>query len=143
MPARSPSSPGWSRMPSPVFAGSSAAPPNADPTRTWRSNFAAPATFLNHVVAPARTFATAALPFAEVKQTASALGITINDLVLAMAAGGLRKLLLRYDGRADQPIIASVPTATDRSPDRVTGNEIGGLPVSLPVHVDDAGERAG
>jgi diacylglycerol O-acyltransferase len=58
-----------------------------------------------------------------------------------MAAGGLRELLLRYDGRADQPILASVPVSTDMSPDRITGNEISGLAVSLPVHVDDPLER--
>jgi diacylglycerol O-acyltransferase len=62
-------------------------------------------------------------------------------MVLAMAAGGLRELLLRYDGRADRPVLASVPVSTDRSPDRVTGNEISGLAVSLPVHIDDPLER--
>ena len=103
--------------------------------------FKLPPTFLNHVVSPGRTFATASLSLAEVKETAKHLGVTFNDIVLAMAAGGLRELLLRYDGRADQPIIASVPVATDRSPDRITGNEISGLPVSLPVHIDDPLER--
>lgn len=33
--------------------------------------------------------------------------------------------------------MASVPVATDKSVDRITGNEISGLPVSLPVHIDD------
>jgi WS/DGAT/MGAT family acyltransferase len=103
--------------------------------------FDAPQTFLNHVVSPQRRFATAALRLPDVKATAKGLGITINDLVLATAAGGLRKLLLAYDGHADHPLIASVPTATDKS-DRITGNEISGLMISLPVHVADATERA-
>jgi diacylglycerol O-acyltransferase / wax synthase len=103
--------------------------------------FDAPPTFLNHVVSPQRRFATAALRLADVKATAKALGITLNDLILATAAGGLRDLLLRYDGKADRPIIASVPTATDKS-ERVTGNEISGLSISLPVHVADPAERA-
>lgn len=103
--------------------------------------FDAPPTFLNHVVSPQRRFASVTLPLADVKATATALGVTINDLVLAIAAGGLRKLLLDYDGKADRPIIASVPTATDKS-NRVTGNELSGLSVSLPVHVADPAERA-
>jgi WS/DGAT/MGAT family acyltransferase len=103
--------------------------------------FGAPQTFLNHVVSPQRRFASATLPLAEVNATATQLGITLNDVVLATAAGGLRKLLLDYDGNADRPIIASVPTATDKS-DRVTGNEISGLSVSLPVHIADPAERA-
>lgn len=101
----------------------------------------APPTFLNHVVSPVRTFATAAVSLADVKGTAKHLGVTFNDIVLATAAGGLRELLLRYDGRADRPIIASVPVSTDRSPNRITGNEISGFMVSLPVHIDDPLQR--
>ena len=89
--------------------------------------FNAPPTFLNHVVSPVRTFATATLSLAEVKETAKHLGVTFNDIVLAVAAGGLRELLLRYDGRADRPILATVPISTDKSAERVTGNEIGGI----------------
>ena len=103
--------------------------------------FNTPQTFLNHVVSPVRTFATAAVALADVNETAKHLGVTFNDVVLAMAAGGLRELLLRYDGRADRPILASVPVSTDRSLDRITGNEISGLSVSLPVHIDDPVER--
>jgi diacylglycerol O-acyltransferase len=103
--------------------------------------FDAPPTFLNHVVSPQRRFATTTLPLADIKASAKLLGITLNDLILTVAAGGLRELLLNYDGKADRPLIASVPTATDKS-DRVTGNEISGLMVSLPVHVTDPTERA-
>lgn len=103
--------------------------------------FHAPPTFLNHVVSPVRTFATATLSLAEVKETAKHLGVTFNDVVLTISAGGLRELLLRYDGRADRPLLATVPIATDKS-DRITGNELGGLMVSVPVHVDDPLQRA-
>ncbi len=102
--------------------------------------FDAPPTFLNHVVSPERRFASATLPLAAVKAAAAELGVTVNDLILSIAAGGLRTLLLSYDGSADRPIIASVPTATDKS-DRVTGNEISGLSISLPVHMADPLER--
>ena len=103
--------------------------------------FNAPPTFLNHVVSPVRTFATATLSLAEVKETARHLGVTFNDVVLTVAAGGLRELMLRYDGQADRPILATVPVSTDRSTERITGNEIGGMMVSLPVHMDDPMER--
>ncbi|OBI79876.1 wax ester/triacylglycerol synthase family O-acyltransferase [Mycobacterium sp. 1245805.9] len=101
----------------------------------------APATFMNHVVSPARTFATATVSLAQVKATSKHLGITVNDLVMAMTAGALRELLLRYDGSADRPIVASVPASTDRSPDRISGNELGGMAVSLPTHIGDPLER--
>jgi diacylglycerol O-acyltransferase / wax synthase len=101
----------------------------------------APPTFINHVVSPVRTFATATLSLAQVKQTSKQLQITINDTVMAMAAGALRELLLRYDGIADRPIVASVPASTDRSPQRISGNELGGMAVSLPTHIGDPLER--
>jgi diacylglycerol O-acyltransferase / wax synthase len=103
--------------------------------------FTAPSTFLNHMVSPARTFATVALSLADVKQTAKCLGVTFNDIVLAITAGALRDLLVRYDGKADRPLLASVPISIDRSPDRITGNEISALTVSLPAHIDDPLER--
>jgi WS/DGAT/MGAT family acyltransferase len=103
--------------------------------------FKTPPTFLNHIVSPIRTFATATLSLAEIKETAKHLGVTFNDVVLAMTAGGLRELLLHYDGRADQPILATVPVSTDRSAERITGNEISGITISLPVHIDDPLQR--
>jgi diacylglycerol O-acyltransferase / wax synthase len=101
----------------------------------------APPTFFNHVVSPARTFATATLSLAQVKETAKHLQITLNTVVLAMAAGALRELLLSYDGRADRPLVASVLASTDKKPNRISGNELSGNPVSIPVHIDDPVER--
>lgn len=100
-----------------------------------------PPTFINHVVSPGRRFATVTLALADFKETSKALGVTLNDVVLASAAGALREVLLRQDGRADAPLIVSVPVGLDTSPDRLTGNEVFGLNVSLPVHVADPLER--
>ncbi|MGE2718712.1 WS/DGAT/MGAT family O-acyltransferase [Mycolicibacterium celeriflavum] len=104
-------------------------------------NFAPPQTFINHVVSPGRRFATAPLSLAEVKETSRHLGVTLNDIVLATAAGALRTLLLRYDGSADAPLIAGVPVSTDPSRDRLTGNEFTYMMPSLPVHIADPLER--
>ncbi|HET6734670.1 WS/DGAT/MGAT family O-acyltransferase [Mycobacterium sp.] len=101
----------------------------------------APATFMNHMVSPARTFASATLSLEQVKQTGRHLRATVNDVVMATAAGALRQLLLRYDKSADHPLVASVLASTDKSPSRITGNELSGMPVSLPVHIDDPLER--
>jgi WS/DGAT/MGAT family acyltransferase len=81
------------------------------------------------------------LSLADVKDVSKALGMTINTLVLATAAGALRELLVRYDGQATEPIVASVPSSLDLSPDRVAGNELGGMVVTLPVQVADPLER--
>jgi diacylglycerol O-acyltransferase len=104
-------------------------------------NFAPPQTFINHVVTPGRRFATAPLALADAKETSKHLGVTLNDIVLATAAGALRQLLLRYDGAADSPLIAGVPVSYNPSRERLAGNEFTYMTPSLPVHVDDPIER--
>jgi WS/DGAT/MGAT family acyltransferase len=104
-------------------------------------NFAPPQCFINHVVTPGRRFATAPLALADVKETSKHLGVTLNDIVLATAAGALRQLLLRYDGSADSPLIAGVPVSYNPSPERLVGNEFTYMTPSLPVHIDDPLKR--
>ncbi len=103
--------------------------------------FTPPPSFMNHVITPQRRFATATLALADVKETSKKLGVTINDLVLAMSSGALRELLLKYDGKADHPLLASVPMSYDFSPDRISGNRFSGVLIALPVDVDDAAQR--
>jgi diacylglycerol O-acyltransferase / wax synthase len=64
-----------------------------------------------------------------VKETAKHLQITLNVVVLAIAAGALRELLLRYDGRADRPLVASI-LATVRSGSQLVKSS---LPMSSVV----------
>jgi WS/DGAT/MGAT family acyltransferase len=104
-------------------------------------NFAPPQCFINHVVSPGRRFATAPLALADVKETSKHLGVTLNDIVLATAAGALRQLLLRYDGSADSPLIAGVPVSYNPSRERLVGNEFTYMTPSLPVHIDDPLKR--
>src|ERR1700759_4013692 len=103
--------------------------------------FTPPPSFMNHMVTPERRFATATLALADIKETGKALGVTINDMVLALSAGALRKLRLRYDGDSDPPLLASGPGSFDFSPDRVSGNLVTGMMVALPAAVDDPLER--
>ncbi len=104
-------------------------------------NFAPPPCFVNHVVTPGRRFATAPLALSDVKETAKHLGVTLNDIVLATVAGALRRLQLRYDGKADSPLLAGVPVSTNPSRERLAGNEFTYITPSLPVHIDDPLER--
>ncbi|MBX7431733.1 wax ester/triacylglycerol synthase family O-acyltransferase [Mycobacterium sp. Y57] len=103
--------------------------------------FSPPPTFMNHLLDSTRRFATTTLALADVKQTGKHLGVTINDMVLSMSAGALRKLLLRYDGSADHSLLASVPVSFDFSPDRISGNYFTGVLIGLPVEIEDPLER--
>jgi diacylglycerol O-acyltransferase / wax synthase len=56
-------------------------------------------------------------------------------MVLAISTGALRTLLLKHDHNADEPLLCGVPLCIDTSPERISGNAIGSIVVSLPVHV--------
>ena len=103
--------------------------------------FTPPPTFMNHKVDAVRKFATATLALADVKETAKHLGVTVNDMVLAISAGALRGLCLKYDGNADHPLLASVPVSFDFSRDRISGNYFSGVMMVLPIELDDPLER--
>ncbi|BBY44716.1 WS/DGAT/MGAT family O-acyltransferase [Mycolicibacterium celeriflavum] len=103
--------------------------------------FTPPPSFMNHRVDAQRKFATATLALADVKETAKRLGVTINDMVLAISAGALRGLSLKYDGQADHPLLASVPVSFDFSPDRISGNYFTGVMMVVPIQLDDPLER--
>jgi diacylglycerol O-acyltransferase len=103
--------------------------------------FTPPPSFMNHRVDAQRKFATMTLALADVKQTAKQLGVTINDMVLAISAGALRRLSLKYDGRADHPLLASVPVSFDFSPERISGNYFTGVMMVVPIQLDDPLER--
>ena len=103
--------------------------------------FTPPPSFMNHRVDAQRRFATATLALADVKETAKHLNVTINDMVLAISAGALRKLSLKYDHHADHPLLASVPVSFDFSRDRISGNYFTGVMMVLPIELDDPLER--
>lgn len=110
---------------------------SADLTRP----FTPPPSFMNHRVDAQRRFATATLALADVKATGKTLGVTINDMVLAISAGALRQLSLTYDGHADHPLLASVPVSFDFSRDRISGNYFTGVMMVVPIEIEDPLER--
>jgi len=91
-----------------------------------------PATSLPRSIGLDRRLATTRVPLAEVTQTAHALGVTVNDLLLAAVTAGLRDLLAaRGDLTAGMVLRASVPAATG-SPGQVVGMLVAQLPVGEP-----------
>jgi diacylglycerol O-acyltransferase / wax synthase len=104
---------------------------------------AAPSTSLNRPIGPNRRLAVIRIPLGDLKLVKDALGGTVNDVVLAGSAGGLRRLLLSRDEELPaQGLRAMVPvnlrTATERL---ALGNKITSLFVHLPVVEADAKAR--
>lgn len=72
---------------------------------------AAPATPFNGALSPHRRVALRSIPLAQVKAIKAAAGATVNDVVMAACAGGLRRYLLKHDALPDRPLVAMVPVS--------------------------------
>jgi WS/DGAT/MGAT family acyltransferase len=104
---------------------------------------AAPHTSLNDPIGAKRTLSVLTVELDELKVIKRALGGTVNDVVLASAAGGLRRLLEHRGEEAPaQGLRAMVPMNVRSAGERLAmGNRISSLFVHLPVAADDAAER--
>jgi len=98
--------------------------------------FSGPRTFLNGTIDHRRGFATTAVPLDAVNALRGS-DFSVNDLVLAIATGALRRILQEHSDLPSEPLVAYVPAATSRLPDRLYGNSVGVLFTALPVHIDD------
>jgi diacylglycerol O-acyltransferase / wax synthase len=82
------------------------------------------------------------LPLDRVKGVAHAAGVHVNDVVLAVVAGTLRRWLVAHDALPDKALVAAVPIST-RGPDELfaPGNHVSAYFAHLPVHLGSARER--
>lgn len=101
----------------------------------------APRTSLNGSLTPRRSVAYATVPLADVKQVRHAFGATVNDVVLAVCTGALRRYLSSGEGLPERPLVAAVPTALPAEGPRSVGNRVSAMFAALPTHLGDALER--
>src|SRR5438309_1842132 len=66
----------------------------------------APATPFNRSIGPHRRWAFRSVPFESVRAVKNAAGVTVNDVVMAMCAGALRRWLTGRDALPASPLIA-------------------------------------
>jgi diacylglycerol O-acyltransferase / wax synthase len=104
---------------------------------------AAPECSLNRPIGAGRQLAVITMKLDELKQIKNSLGGTLNDVVLAAAAGGLRRLLSERGETIPEPgLRAMVPMNIRTAADHLSmGNRISSLFVHLPVGAADPAER--
>ena len=71
----------------------------------------APSTVFNASISPHRSFAYRSVSMDAIKAIKGAIGCTVNDVVMAVCAGGLRTYLERRDALPDRPMVAMVPVS--------------------------------
>jgi diacylglycerol O-acyltransferase len=100
----------------------------------------APHTSLNVPIGGNRRMRMVAAPLADLKAIKSRLGGSVNDVVLAVAAGGLRRLLeSRGEALPQRGVRVMVPVSVRQASEEASlGNRVSSLFVDLPVAEEDA-----
>lgn len=110
---------------------------------TGAAPFAAPRTVLNTGITGARRFAADDYSLSRVKAIGKATGTSLNDVVLAMCSGALRRYLIDHNALPDRPLIAMVPVSLRPKGEAVEfgKNAVGSILCSLATHLEDPLER--
>jgi len=104
--------------------------------------FSAPQTQLNGIVSPRKKWNSAILSLARVKKLYKIMGTTLNDVMLAICAGALRRYLLEKGKLPTKPLVAMVPISTRTAAEANTqGNQISNMLVQLATNIADPIER--
>jgi diacylglycerol O-acyltransferase / wax synthase len=95
-------------------------------------------------IGPHRVWSWASAPLGDVKEVRSALGGTVNDVVLAIVTNGFRELLIERgeEIRPGRTVRTMVPVSV-RAPDErgVYNNRVSAVFARLPVGIDDPAGR--
>jgi diacylglycerol O-acyltransferase len=104
----------------------------------------APATPFNRPITAHRRVAFRSIDLDRVKTVKNAFGVSVNDVVMAMSAGALRRWLIEHDALPDAPLVSMIPVSVrDDSTKGKLGNRVSAMLAVLPTHLADPAERLG
>ncbi len=105
--------------------------------------FTAPRTSFNGTITGHRTVAFARMDLDAVKEVKNAFGCTVNDVVLTMCSGALRKYLADRNELPESPLVAMVPVSVHGKTTAAGTNKVSGMFAALASDVADPVERLG
>ena len=105
------------------------------------SSYEAPHSVLNARIGRNRRFATQQYEVARLAAVGKAAGATLNDVVLAICGGGLRRFLSESNQIGDKSLIAFLPVNVRPKGDAGGGNAVGAILATLGTDVADPIER--
>jgi WS/DGAT/MGAT family acyltransferase len=120
--------PSWSNVTETISKGSLTPAPKVPRTR------------FNRVLSQNRVFEGITLPLEEIKNIKNSVGGTVNDAVLAICAGALRRYLLEKDELPEETLVTMCPiNVRDPNATASSGNQV--VSMSVPLHTDIAEPR--
>ncbi|HWC21579.1 MAG TPA: wax ester/triacylglycerol synthase family O-acyltransferase [Flexivirga sp.] len=103
--------------------------------------FDAPRTILNGRIGGARRFVAQTFDLERFRAVASACDVSLNDCVLAVCGGALRRYMGELDELPDRSMTAMCPVNLRDEKSEVGGNEIGAMIATLGTDLEDPVER--
>ena len=97
----------------------------------------APKTIFNVAVSKQRSFGTTTIPLSEVKAIGSATGSKVNDVVMAVCAGALRRYLLERSALPKESLIAALPVSLREPGNTDMNNQVTMMLCSLSTDIAD------
>lgn len=110
-------------------------------TRHSPRPFTAPATIFNRAITQHRRFAVHTIPLSRIKSISGDLGMTVNDLVLAICAGALRRYLQDHKALPAKPVLAMCPVSVRPKDAEQSGNQISMIVTTLATDEPDTIKR--
>ena len=108
-------------------------------------SFYAPRTILNTKITGSRRFAAQDWPIERLRAVGRSTGTTINDVVLAMVSGAMRRYLTDLAALPDTTLVAMVPVGLHAKQSQHAsadgGNAVGAVMVKLGTDLADPAER--
>lgn len=100
-----------------------------------------PRVSFNGEVGPRRAVAWASVSLEEVKALKNRFGVTVNDVVLALTSGALRRYLAERNELPECTLSAMVPVSTRAADDASVGNQITQMALPWATDLKDPVER--
>ncbi|HZX68304.1 MAG TPA: wax ester/triacylglycerol synthase domain-containing protein [Candidatus Elarobacter sp.] len=104
-------------------------------------SLSAPSTPINVAISSERSFSAVTIPMKRVKAVAAAAGGKVNDVVLALSSGVLRRYLSEGDALPKKSLTAFVPISAREAGDAELKNQVFGMVVPLATDIDDPKTR--
>lgn len=107
-----------------------------------KKSFSTPNTIFNNSVSPKRTWGTAILSFERINTLRKIMNVSVNDMILAICAGGIRRYLAEKEKLPVQPLVANVPISIRvKGEKQEMNNQISNMLVRIATHIKDPIER--
>jgi diacylglycerol O-acyltransferase len=108
---------------------------------TMAAPFAAPPTSFNASVTADRNVAFARLDLEDIKAVKNRFTVKVNDVVMAVCAGMLRRFLADRGELPEAPLVAMVPVSVHEKSDRPGHNQVSGMFCRMHTQIDDPADR--